>query len=190
MRVIVELSILRGLLSELEKHQESDRIWLEYRGVRINKNNYILVRKNKYGRMELIPREAYIPGLIDIDELYKFLKQIIKRDKNLSKPQYGTITKEELEEELEKRLQETIKQLRDSVRIMTEEHKEDSINILKQILRLPKEKALALLKDIDSPRLVIDIKLFVRFMKIILAATPDRMYKKYIKEIERAIWVR
>nr|DAQ48266.1 MAG TPA: hypothetical protein [Bacteriophage sp.] len=73
---------------------------------------------------------------------------------------------------------------------MTEEHKEDSINILKQILRLPKEKALALLKDIDSPRLVIDIKLFVRFMKIILAVTSDRMYKKYIKEIERAVRVR
>ena len=186
MRVVVELSILSGLLRELYKHQESDRIWLEYRGGRINKNNYILVRKNKYGRMELIPCEAYIPGLIDIDVLYKFIKQIIKRDKNLSKPQYGTITKEEIE----KRLKETIKQLRDSIRIMTEEHKEDSINILKQILRLPKEKALALLKDIDSPRLVIDIKLFVRFMKIILAATPDRMYKKYIKEIERAVRVR
>nr|DAQ48265.1 MAG TPA: hypothetical protein [Bacteriophage sp.] len=87
MRVVVELSILSGLLRELEKHQESDRIWLEYRGARINRNNYILVRKNKYGRMELIPSEAYIPGLIDIDELYKFFKQIIKRDKNLSKPQ-------------------------------------------------------------------------------------------------------
>ena len=59
MRVVVELSILSGLLRELYKHQESDRIWLEYRGVRINKNNYILVRKNKYGRMELIPCEFF-----------------------------------------------------------------------------------------------------------------------------------
>jgi len=189
MRVGVELSILSGLLSELETHPESDRIWLEYRGARVNKNNYILVRKNQYGRMELIPSKAYIPDLIDIDELYKFLKQIIKRDKNLSKPQYGKITKEELEEEIEKRLQESVKLLRDSVRIMIEEHKEDSINILKQISRLSKEKALALLKDIDSQRLVIDIKLFVRFMIQILAAIPNRKYKKYIKEIERVVRV-
>lgn len=189
MRIGVELSILSGLLGELEAHPESDGIWLEYRGVRINKKNYILVRKNKYGKMELIPSKAYIPGLIDIGELYKFFKQIIKRDKDLSKPQYGKITKEELEEEIEKRLQEAIKLLRDLIRVMKEEHKEDSINILKQILRLSKEKALALLKDIDSQRLVIDIKLFVKFMMSILAATPDRMYKKYIKEIERSIRV-
>jgi len=183
----IRLDILSGLLNELERHNESKHIYLEWRGQRMTQNNFILTRKDIEGKKDLVPSAIYINGKSEIRELFTFMKGLFKKEKGLGERVYGRITKEDIEDRIEDALSDIAKEIKQTIDNTNNTYREDNKNILRQVVKLNKNRALILLVDIDSQKLSIEDKYFIRLMIRIIDNIPEKLYKKYVKEIEKVV---